>query len=330
MFTRRSFLHSSFLGTFGLTLSPGSLNIHTGKHKAVEAKMNDFPIVVSTWPHGLDANKAALEVLSSGGTSLDAVEKGVMVSEADPLITSVGYGGFPDAEGNVTLDACIMDDKSNCGSVAYLQHIMHPISVARLVMEKTPHVMLAGQGALEFAMEHGFTREDLLTDQARLAWETWKSGREEAKEPWEDHDTIGMLAIDSKGMLAGACTTSGLAFKKPGRVGDSPIIGAGLFVDNEVGGAVATGTGELVMKTLGTHLVVELMRSGMDPGKACREAIKRVIQKCSPAAEHQVGYLALSSSGEIGACSILPGFSYAAGVGQENYMHWSDFVEKED
>jgi len=330
MYTRRGFLHSSLVGSFGLTISPGSLSMAAQRDEAPAAPANDFPIVVSTWPHGLDANKAAMEVLAGGGSSLDAVEKGVMVLEADPLVSSVGYGGLPDAEGNVTLDACIMDEKGNCGSVAYLKRIMHPVSVARLVMEKTPHVMLAGQGALEFAREHGFREEELLTGQARQAWEDWKAGRDAASEPWEDHDTIGMLAIDSMGNMAGACTTSGLAFKKPGRVGDSSIIGAGLFVDNEVGGAVATGTGELVMKTLGTHLVVELMRSGMDPGKACEEAVKRILRKCSPLEGHQVGYLALSSSGVIGACSILRGFSYAVGRGQENNMQRSEFVLKED
>jgi len=328
MFTRRGFIHSSLLGSFGLTLSSGTISMHKGQDEPADAIKNDFPIVVSTWPHGLDANKAALEVLSGGGSSLDAVEKGVMVSEADPLITSVGYGGLPDASGNVTLDACIMDEKGNCGSVAYLKNIMHPISVARLVMDKTPHVMLAGQGALDFARENGFREENLLTDQARLAWEQWKSGRDEDLEPWENHDTIGMLAIDSEGKLAGACTTSGLAFKKPGRVGDSPIIGAGLFVDNEVGGAVATGTGELVMRTLGTHLVVEFMRSGMQPQEACTEAVKRLINKCTPGPDHQVGYLALSNSGEIGACSILPGFSYAAGREQENRILKSVYLRQ--
>ena len=326
MYTRRRFLHSSFLGLSGLTFARSAFSQAARQDQYSNITGSPGPVVVSTWPHGLEANKAALEVLSGGGRSLDAVEKGVMVTEADPRVTSVGYGGLPDAGGNVTLDACIMDEQGNCGSVAYLKHIMHPVCVARRVMEKTPYVMLAGQGALEFAREQGFREEELLTDRARQAWENWKSGHDGSREPWEDHDTIGMLAIDSKGNMAGACTTSGLAFKKPGRVGDSPIIGAGLFVDNEVGGAVATGTGELVMKTLGTYLVVELMRGGMDPGKACEEAVSRIIRKCAPGPAQQVGYLALSRTGNTGACSIRSGFSYAEGRGQENSMQWSDFV----
>jgi N4-(beta-N-acetylglucosaminyl)-L-asparaginase len=326
MVTRRRFLQSSVLGLSGLTYGRGALSLAARPDDYSAATGDPVPVVVSTWPHGLEANKAALEVLSGGGSSLDAVEKGVMVPEADPLVTSVGYGGLPDAGGDVTLDACIMDEKGNCGSVAYLKHIMHPVCVARLVMEKTPHVMLAGQGALDFALEQGFREEDLLTDRARQAWEHWKPGREESTEPWQGHDTIGMLAIDNTGNMAGACTTSGLAFKKPGRVGDSPIIGAGLFVDNEVGGAVATGTGELVMKTLGTFLVVELMRGGMEPGKACEEAVSRIIRRYAPGPDKQVGYLALSKAGKAGACSIRGGFSFAEGRGQENSMHWSDFI----
>jgi isoaspartyl peptidase/L-asparaginase-like protein (Ntn-hydrolase superfamily) len=195
-------------------------------------------------------------------------------------------------------------------------------------MEKTPHVMLAGQGALQFAKDQGFIEENLLTEEARQAWEKWKAGRTGTMDAGDDHDTIGMLAIDQEGNLAGACTTSGLAFKMPGRVGDSPIIGAGLYVDNETGGAVATGTGELVMKTLGSFLIVELMRNGMDPQTACNEAILRIMNKYRLEADQQVGYLAINKSGTTGACSIRQGFNYALYQDQENKLLWADYLLK--
>ena len=276
------------------------------------------PIVISTWEHGLSANEAAWKILDEGGHSLDAVEAGVRVPEGDPRVITVGKGGIPDASGKVTLDACIMDEKGRAGSVTYLQHIVHPVSVARLVMEKTPHVMLSGKGALDFALENGFKKENLLTKERKKAWKEWKkqnaqfSNKINIENVTEDnHDTIGMLAIDKNGRLSGACTTSGLGYKLPGRVGDSPIIGAGLFVDGEVGGAVATGTGELVMKTLGTFLVVELMRGGMSPQKACEEAVRRIVKKIPEYEKHQIGYLALNTKGEYGSYCIQPGFNYA-------------------
>jgi isoaspartyl peptidase/L-asparaginase-like protein (Ntn-hydrolase superfamily) len=327
MANRRTFIRSSFFGSLGLSLA--SFRIHAKETIIHQSPgQNTFPVVISTWSHGIDANKAAWEVLFKGGKALDAVEKGVMVSEADPAVTSVGYGGWPDAEGNVTLDACIMDEYGNCGSVAYLQNIKHPVSVARLVMEKTPHVMLAGQGALRFAKEQGFFEENLLTEEARLAWEKWKDGKKDKENAGEGHDTIGMLAIDREGNLAGACTTSGLAFKIPGRVGDSPIAGAGLYVDNQTGGAVATGTGELVMKTLGSFLIVELMRNGMDPQNACNEAILRIMNKYRLQPDQQVGYLAINKSGIIGACSVRQGFNYALYQDQENKLLWADYLLK--
>jgi isoaspartyl peptidase/L-asparaginase-like protein (Ntn-hydrolase superfamily) len=286
---------------------------------AAVAVGNDIsPVVVSTWDHGLPANEAAWQILKKGGYSLDAVEAGVRVPEGDPAVITVGYGGIPDASGKVTLDACIMDEKGRAGSVCFLQHIRHPISVARLVMEKTPHVMLAGKGALKFALDHGFKKEKLLTPEMKETWRKWKkedrvfSTRINIENQLkENHDTIGMLAVDSSGRISGACTTSGLGYKMYGRVGDSPVIGAGLFVDGEVGGAVATGSGELVMKTVGTFLVVELMRSGMTPEKACEEAVKRIIRKIPGYEEHQIGYLALNIKGEYGAFCIQPGFTYA-------------------
>ncbi|MCD6354245.1 MAG: N(4)-(beta-N-acetylglucosaminyl)-L-asparaginase, partial [Prolixibacteraceae bacterium] len=279
---------------------------------------NKFPIIISTWNHGLPANEAAWKILSKGGYSLDAVEAGVRVPEGDPKVFTVGLGGIPDAAGKVTLDASIMDEKGRAGSVTYLQHIVHPISVARLVMEKTPHVMLSGKGALKFARENGFEKENLLTPERKAAWKKWKKEKRKfsskiniENQLEENHDTIGMLAIDSQGRLTGACTTSGMGYKLPGRVGDSPIIGAGLFVDGEIGGAVATGTGELVMKTLGTFLVVEFMRHGMSPGRACEEAVKRIAKKIPDYENYQVGFIAMNKNGYYGSFCIQPGFNFA-------------------
>ena len=270
------------------------------------------PIVVSTWEHGMPANAAAWQVLSQGGSALDAVEQGARVPEADPAVRTVGLGGYPDASGEVTLDACIMDHQLNCGSVAGLKRIKHPISVARAVMEKTPHVMLVGEGALEFAKAQGFVEENLLTEQSKQDWLVWREqGKAKSQINLENHDTIGMLALDSHGHLAGACTTSGAAYKLPGRVGDSPLIGAGLYVDQDVGAATATGLGELMIKTVGCHLVVELMRQGMNPQQACQRAVERIAAKIPNAAEAQVGFLALSVNGEVGAYCLHGGFNYA-------------------
>ncbi len=291
------------------------------------------PIVISTWDFGIAANQAAWAVLKDGGRALDAVESGVQVAEADLENMTVGKGGYPDRDGHVTLDACIMDEQGNCGAVAAIQHIAHPISVARMVMEKTPHVMLVGDGALQFALEQGFEREELLTPAGEAAWKEWL--KEKKYEPvvnienksfaverlpgnQHNHDTIGMLALDADGNLSGACTTSGMAFKMHGRVGDSPIIGAGLYVDNEVGAATSTGVGEEVIRTVGSFLVVELMRQGLSPRDACREAVARIIKKKPEIAkEIQVGFLALGKNGDYGAYSLQKGFSYAVCDGQQ-------------
>jgi len=277
------------------------------------------PLIVSTWRHGLPANEEAWKVLKDGGRALDAVEQGVQVVEADPNIASVGYGGRPDREGHVTLDACIMDETGNAGAVAFLQNIMHPISVARRVMEDTPHVMIVGEGALQFARENGFGEVDLLTDKARADWQEWlKTARYDPWSPPKDptegqtnHDTISMLAMDQQGNLSGSCTTSGLNYKMHGRVGDSPIIGASLFVDNEVGAACATGVGEEVMKTLGSFLIVELMRQGASPQEACKEGIRRILVRHDSLENVQVGYLAIDKQGRVGAYDIQPWFQYA-------------------
>src|SRR5688572_9083241 len=252
-----------------------------------------FPIVLSTWDHGIPANAEAWKILTSGGRSLDAVEQGVRIVESDPTETSVGKGGRPDRDGRVTLDACIMNEFGDCGSVAFLENIVNPISVARMVMEKTPHVMLVGEGAFTFALANGFKKENLLTPASEKAWKEWL--QESKYKPViniENHDTIGMIAIDAKGNLSGTCTTSGLAYKMHGRVGDSPIIGAGLYVDNEVGAACATGLGEAVIKICGSYLIVELMRQGFSPMEACKKGVERLISKNPNYKDVQVGFLA--------------------------------------
>jgi len=272
----------------------------------------NYPLVISTWDFGLNANAEAWKLLSRDGKSLDAVEAGIRVIEADADNMSVGIGGLPDRDGIVTLDACIMDENGRAGSVTFLRDIVHPISVARLVMEKTPHVMLSGDGALQFALENRFERQNLLTDKARKAWEEWKvKSHYQPVINIENHDTVGLLAMDQDGDISGGCSTSGLAFKMHGRVGDSPIIGAGLFVDNEVGAAVATGLGELVMRTLSSFLVVELIRNGATPQQACQEAIQRIVKKNPDFKDYQVGIIALNKIGETGAYALQAGFRYA-------------------
>lgn len=325
MTTRKEFLVRSALaagaGVLGLTPAlKGAKNFTSPLEAGGESR---FPLVLATWPN-LKATEAAWNKMKEGGTALDGVEAGVRVPESDPKDQSVGYGGLPDRDGNVTLDACIMDKDGNAGSVTFLQHIMHPISVARMVMEKTPHVMLSGEGALQFALANGFKKENLLTDESKKAWEEWKkTSKYEPKINIENHDTIGMVALDKDNNISGACTTSGLAYKMHGRVGDSPIIGAGMYCDNEVGGACATGVGELVMKTLGSFLVVELMRQGRTPQEACKEAIERITKKY-PFKKFQVGYLAVNKKAEVGAYSIHPGFSYSLYANNENKVVPSD------
>ena len=307
MNTRRKFLQNTFLGA----LAAGSVELWAKACTVQKPNKNAFPVVIATWDNR-KANEAAWEVLRAGGRALDAVEAGVRIPEADPKDTSVGYGGFPDRDGHVTLDACIMDEFGMAGSVSFLEHIMHPISVARRVMEKTPHVMLAGEGALQFALSEGFPKENLLTDTARKAWEEWQKKSEyKPVINIERHDTIGMVAVDAQQRIAGACTTSGLAFKMRGRVGDSPIIGAGMFSDNEVGAAASTGLGELVLRSLGSFLVVEEMRRGAHPQKAAETAVKRIAAKYpEQCKEAQVGFIALDKNGRYGAYSIHPGFNY--------------------
>ena len=308
---RRNFLKA---GTIGITVPFfifGDSNIITNKNNQ---------IILSTWNHGLPANDAAWETLVNGGNAMDAAEAGARVTEADPTVTSVGFGGLPDEQGNVTLDACVMDSNGNAGSVAFLQNIKHPVSVARKVMEDTKHVMLVGEGARQFAVTQGFEEMDLLTVESWQAWEEWEKNRREMT-PHETHDTISVLVQDKNGDLAGACTTSGWAYKLHGRVGDSPIIGAGLFVDNEIGCAAATGLGEEVIKTTGSFLVVELMRQGYDPTTACEEALNRVIKAHNGNPDFQIGYIALRKDGKIGSACLKWSFEYALAHGGENKLH---------
>jgi N4-(beta-N-acetylglucosaminyl)-L-asparaginase len=310
MTDRRKFLKTSALASAALLVNACS----TDKPK-VNNKVNK-PIVLSTWRFGIEANQAAWAILSKNGKALDAVEAGVMVPEGDPKERSVGYGGRPDRDGRITLDACIMDELSNIGSVAGLEFIKHPISVARAVMEKTPHVMLVGDGALQFALSQGFKKENLMLEESEKEWKEWlKDSEYKPIANIENHDTIGMIALDSYGNLSGACTTSGMAFKMHGRVGDSPIIGAGLYVDNEVGAATATGHGEEVIRIAGCHLVVELMRQGKTPQQACEEAVARVVKlmdlRKKDLKDIQVGFIALNKNGETGSYCVQSGFNYA-------------------
>lgn len=316
MYNRRKFIKLSSVSASLTALSANAI-----AKSVLKAPAQTLPIVISTWDFGVAANKEAWKVLSKGGRALDAVEAGAKIPEADMNNHSVGRAGYPDRDGHVTLDACIMDEKGNCGAVAGMENIAHPISVARLVMEKTPHVLLVGDGARQFAIEQGFKAEKLLTPQSEKAWKKWLVTKQykpvmniENQRPGDkyNHDTIGMLAIDAKGNISGACTTSGMAWKMHGRVGDSPIIGAGLYVDNEVGGATSTGVGEEVIRNVGSFLVVELMRQGYSPEAACKEACNRIIKKKpATATEIQVGFLAINKKGEYGAYALHKGFTYA-------------------
>jgi N4-(beta-N-acetylglucosaminyl)-L-asparaginase len=315
MTNRRNFLKKTALATAGLALTSFKNTTETEENK-VALNSVQKPIVLSTWRFGIEANTAAWEILSKNGRALDAVEAGVKIPEGDPNERSVGYGGRPDRDGKVTLDACIMDEFSNIGSVACLEYIKHPISVARAVMEKTPHVMLVGKGALQFALSQGFKKENLLVEESEKEWKEWlKTSQYKPIANIENHDTIGMIALDANGNLSGACTTSGMAFKMHGRVGDSPIIGAGLYVDNEIGAATATGHGEEVIRISGCHLVVELMRQGLSPQKACEEAVMRIVKLTQNRGKElkdiQVGFIALNKKGEYGSYCIQGGFNYA-------------------
>lgn len=326
---RRSFLQRAALASVAFALDPFRSTANNTSSPSFARK----PIVLSTWKFGLQANVAAWEVLSKNGRALDAVEAGVRVPEADPNERSVGYGGRPDRDGRVTLDACIMDENANIGSVACLEHIKHPITVARAVMEKTPHVMLVGDGALQFALAQGHKKENLLLEASEKEWKEWlKTSEYKPKANIENHDTIGMIALDQEGNLSGACTTSGMAYKMHGRVGDSPIIGAGLYVDNEIGAATATDHGEEVIRIAGCHLVVELMRQGKTPQAACEEAVARIIKLTNLRKKNlkdiQVGFIALNKNGLHGAYCIQGGFNFALHDYSGNNLIDADYALK--
>ncbi len=341
MINRRKFIRSSAFTGFASMLTKGAWSMaETG---AVKGK----PVVISTWDAGLRANKAAWEVLSKGGRALDAVEKGVMVTESE-LNCCVGLGANPDRDGFVTLDACIMDEFSNCGSVGFLERIKHPISVARRVMEKTPHVMLVGSGAQQFAIAEGFPLEEQkLSDDAKKNYDNWLKASEykspainvESKQghgpfaPYKldggewNHDTIGMVAMDTNGNFSGSCTTSGAGFKMRGRLGDSPIIGAGLFVDNEVGACTSTGQGEDVIRVAGSHSVIECMRNGLSPEAACKKIIERIMKiKKEKAKDIQVAFLAVNKKGQVGAYAIHKGFSYAIKTNEKEELVAAKYI----
>ena len=316
----------SFLKISGLLLPSTYLSF---KSRKVVAKK---PVVVSTWDSGVIANRGAWSILHQNGSSLDAVEQAGIDIENE-VSCCVGLAGNPDRDGHVTLDACIMDHEANCGSVAFLERIKHPISVARKVMEETPHIMLVGSGAQQFALAQGFPLESgELSPSADKTYKKWlessaykpvinverdntTQGKDAVPTRLEDgsfnHDTMGTIALDMAGDLSGMCTTSGLAFKMHGRVGDSPIIGAALFVDNQVGSAVCTGKGEEVIRVAGAHLVVEFMRDGLSPEMACKKCIERIVQRDKQLAQDfQVGIIALNKHGDVGAFAVQKGFNY--------------------
>lgn len=340
MLARRKFLQLSSLGL-------GSLPFLSFKNELNKKSKMHQPIVLSTWDAGINANKAAWQVLRKNGRALDAVEQGVMVTELERSCC-VGLGANPDRDGHVTLDASIMDEFANCGGVAFLERIKHPIQVARKVMENTPHVLLVGEGAQQFALSQGFVLEkDELSPEAAKEYKKWlekseykpvinieSNKNQQAFAPtrlsngqW-NHDTIGMIALDAAGNLSGSCTTSGMGFKMRGRVGDSPIIGAGLFVDNEVGAAVATGQGEDIIRIGGSHAVIEMMRQGLHPVIACKKVIERLLKiKGDGAKNIQAAIIAINKNGEYGGYCLQKGFEYAVCTGDDhNQLMKADYL----
>jgi|UniRef100_UPI004048DC69 N4-(beta-N-acetylglucosaminyl)-L-asparaginase len=323
MSQRRKFIKQSLLGS--ALLIPG-LSTLKAEASPIKKIAGTKPIILSTWNHGVPANADAWAKLKETGSILDAVEAGVRNTELDLENLSVGLQGLPDREGITTLDASIMLGDGSCGSVAFVRQVKHPISLARAVMEKTPHVMLAGEGARQFAIAQGFPmEEEKLSPKAQEEYDKWKvTSQYKPIINVENHDTIGMIGLDASGKLAGSCTTSGLAYKMHGRIGDSPIIGAGLFVDNEVGAATATGLGESIIRICGSFLIVELMRQGRSPQAACEEAVRRLVAKNRNIKDIQAGFLAINKEGEVGAFAVHPGFNYAQATESGNVLIDSD------
>lgn len=331
---RRQFIHLS-------ALSAPLLSLRTTGFSPPVTK----PVIISTWEEGKNVNAAAWHILSGKGKAIDAIEAGAIYIE-DKISCCVGLGGYPDRDGTVTLDACIMDEHANCGAVAGLEQIKHPLSVARKVMETTPHVLLVGNGAQQFALQNGFVKEAAtLSDKAKEAYKQWLKKSEykpiiniENKKqdgafmPMKlenglfNHDTMAMIAMDAAGNVSGGVTTSGMAFKVHGRVGDSAVIGAGLFVDNEVGAATSSGVGEEVIRISGTHLVIEFMRNGLSPEQACKKAVERIIKRDKEKAKTlQVGFVAMNKKGEYGAYAVQEGFVFAVKSEKEDVIHPSKY-----
>lgn len=334
---RRKFLHLSAL----------SAPLFSFKEIVAKDTVVNNPVMISTWDEGKNVNAAAWSILTGNGRALDGIEAGAIYIE-DKISCCVGLGANPDRDGIVTLDACVMDEFSNIGAVAGMEQIKHPLSVARKVMEKTPHVLLVGDGAQQFALENGFGKEPAkLSEDAEKAYKDWLKKSEYkpainienthkkdgAFAPFffddgtPNHDTMGMIAMDAKGNLAGGVTTSGMAFKIHGRVGDSAVIGAGLFVDNEVGAATSSGVGEEVIRICGTHLVVEFMRNGLTPEQACKKAVERIVKRDPAIAKQiQVGFVAVNKKGQYGAYAIQKGFSFAVKSNKEDKIYQSKYA----
>lgn len=334
MNTRRKFIKqlSGLAAALGIpSVAISAIAQTKPKKQSTIHRLQGMPLIVSTWDFGLHANETAWPILKAKGRALDAIEQGIRECENDPNERSVGYGGRPDRDGHVTLDACIMDERGNIGSVVFMEHIANPISVARAVMEKTPHVMLAGEGATQFALEQGFEKVNLLVPDSEREWREWlKKADYKPVINIENHDTIGMIAMDAQGDLSGGCSTSGMAFKMHGRIGDSPIIGAGLYVDNEVGAVTATGQGEEVIRVVGSFRVVEEMRHGASPQAACKAAVEAIrdkfIMRGKDWSNTQIGFIAINPKGEIGAYSLRPGFTYAVKSSNIAEVRKADFL----
>lgn len=316
------------LGFTGIATAAGQLKGFS--ETSLNIKSGYKPIALGTWHNqGVQSNVEAWKILSSSGSAIDAVEAAAVFTENDWNNCCVGLGGNPDRDGIVTLDACIMNHENQCGSVMGLERIKHPIQVARRMMEKTPHVILVGDGAQQFALSEGFPLEPTgLSDHADKSYQNWLKKSEykpqiniEKQEHKPEgtntnHDTFGIIALDAQGNLSGACTTSGMAFKMHGRVGDSPVIGAGLYVDNEVGAATCSGLGEEVVRACGSFMVVEYMRQGLHPSEACKKAVERIVKKSKlKPADYQVGFIAINKQGEYGGYSINKGFDFTASYG---------------
>ncbi len=313
---RRDFLLRGAAAGFGFLASSGVRG-----ETAPSGCTLDSPVIISTWPFGKAANLEALSILEAGGTALDAVEGGVMTAEADSSITTVGYGGFPNRDGEVELDAAIFDGATrDGGAVCALTGFRHPVQVARKVMDRSPHLMLVGEGASSFADSCGFSRQETLSEGAREAYRKWKKKHPAGDGKAEGHDTLGQVALSRSGSIAAACTSSGMAWKLPGRVGDSPIVGHGLFADDRVGGCVATGMGEEISKVCGSFLVVELMRQGATPDEAIGETLDRIASRPGQNPRVQAAFVALSRDGNHGAGAIGSDFHYAITRDQETQV----------